>query len=91
MLSKFEIIDREKPTPFECGFDPFKSSRISISLHFYIVCIIFLIFDVEISLLLPLIPSINCCSLIYLSLTFLIILVILFLGILYELFDNSVL
>lgn len=42
---------------FECGFEPFISSRASLSLKFYLVLLVFLVFDVEVVLIAPLLLS----------------------------------
>lgn len=46
-----------KLRPFECGFDSHQFSRKPFSVHFFFTCIVFLVFDVELLLLLPLITK----------------------------------
>lgn len=51
--------DVEKLSAYECGFNPFEDSRGEFDIRFYIVAILFLIFDLEISFLFPFAVSID--------------------------------
>lgn len=84
-----KINDREKSTPFECGFDPLSSSRLPFSIQFYIISIIFLIFDVEIIIFLPIISSFIINKFINWSETSLIFIIILLFGLYIEWIDGA--
>jgi NADH-quinone oxidoreductase subunit A len=43
----------EKISPYECGFDPFQDSRSRFEVRFYLVAILFIVFDLEIVFLVP--------------------------------------
>lgn len=75
--------DFEKISSYECGFDPFTEIRMKFNVKFYLVSILFIIFDIEIIFLFPWAMVIN--SLGFLGFWVIIFfLLILFLGFIYE-------
>jgi|TARA_B100000767_G_C19564393_1_gene450471 NADH-quinone oxidoreductase subunit A len=73
-----KLDDAEKLSAYECGFNPFSDSRSEFDIKFYIVAILFLIFDLEISFLFPFSVCLDVISLtgLYVMLVFLFILTI---------------
>ena len=45
--------DSEKNSPFECGFEAFEDARMKFDVRYYLVAILFIIFDLEIAFLFP--------------------------------------
>ena len=45
--------DQAKNSAYECGFEPFESARLKFDVRFYLVAILFVIFDLEVAFLFP--------------------------------------
>nr|YP_010963426.1 NADH dehydrogenase subunit 3 [Lefroyothrips lefroyi]WNL54541.1 NADH dehydrogenase subunit 3 [Lefroyothrips lefroyi] len=88
-LSKKSNNMKEKAIPFECGFNFFNFSRMPFSMRFFLIAIIFIIFDVEIVLILPLIKTVYKANISMWSLTSISFMIILILGILVEWKEKS--
>ena len=75
--------DPEKVSAYECGFSPFSDSRIKFDVRFYLVAILFIIFDLEIAFLFPWAISLGNIGLLgfYSMMAFLFILTV---GFIYE-------
>ena len=75
--------DDEKLSPYECGFEPFEDSRMEFDVRFYLVAILFIIFDLEIAFLFPWAISLGNIGLLGFS-SMMIFLFILTIGFIYE-------
>nr|QZZ18238.1 NADH dehydrogenase subunit 3 [Alebroides salicis] len=83
-ISKKSLIETQKSTPFECGFNPLSNKRIPFSIHFFLIAVIFLIFDIEIIIILPMVLTINFSFFHIWLITSILFLLILILGLYYE-------
>jgi NADH-quinone oxidoreductase subunit A len=59
-----KLDDAEKLTPYECGFNPFSDARTEFDVKFYIIAILFIVFDLEISFLFPFSVSLDTMPLV---------------------------
>nr|AEP27510.1 NADH dehydrogenase subunit 3 [Barynotus obscurus] len=84
LSSKKTFSDREKNSPFECGFDPKSSARVPFSMQFFLIAIIFIIFDVELTLILPMVMSMKTSNLIYFAFIAMFFITILLIGLYHE-------
>ena len=82
--------NREKVSPYECGFDPISPARVRFSLRFYVVMILFVIFDVEVVLIVPLLFTFYRLKSVIGVGAWLLFIVLMVLGCLYERRDGSI-
>ena len=90
ILSKKIFLDRELNRPFECGFSTKEERRFPFSLRFFLVALIFLIFDVELLILFPFLRNLVYSYRFFGIVIYLLFLIILSLGLYYE-WNNSIL
>nr|UEK75922.1 NADH dehydrogenase subunit 3 [Meranoplus bicolor] len=88
LISKKSFQDREKLSPFECGFDPMSKTHMPFSVHFFLISLIFLIFDIEITILIPMIYLFKYFNL-HMIYTLILIMLTLVLGLYIEYLEQS--
>nr|YP_009164270.1 NADH dehydrogenase subunit 3 [Amynthas longisiphonus]AIR76367.1 NADH dehydrogenase subunit 3 [Amynthas longisiphonus] len=81
--------DREKSTPFECGFDPKNTARIPFSTRFFLLAIIFIVFDIEIVLLMPIPTMYMSLYTTHIVVTYMLFVIVLILGLIHEWNEGS--
>nr|QHD45542.1 NADH dehydrogenase subunit 3 [Cicadella viridis] len=83
-ISKKVIIDTQKSTPFECGFNPMSNKRLPFSIHFFLIAVLFLVFDIEIIIILPMVMTMYFSFLMNWIFTSVLFIVILMIGLYHE-------
>nr|YP_010271124.1 NADH dehydrogenase subunit 3 [Anchon lineatum]UKB86889.1 NADH dehydrogenase subunit 3 [Anchon lineatum] len=88
LISKKSMMELQKMSPFECGFNPMSNKRLPFSIHFFMIAIIFLIFDVEIVIIMPMISTMKLSMIKYWSTTSMSFILMLLMGLYYEWFNG---
>nr|YP_010586569.1 NADH dehydrogenase subunit 3 [Setodes brevicaudatus]UZZ44383.1 NADH dehydrogenase subunit 3 [Setodes brevicaudatus] len=79
-----------KMSPFECGFNPLNNNHTPFSIHFFIISLLFLIFDVEITLILPMILILKKSNLMIWYLICIYFMLILLISLFFEIMNNMI-
>uniref|UniRef100_UPI00300154F4 NADH dehydrogenase subunit 3 n=1 Tax=Yangisunda ramosa TaxID=3019675 RepID=UPI00300154F4 len=83
-ISKKSIMDWQKSTPFECGFNPISLKRLPFSMHFFLIAVLFLIFDIEIIIILPMTLTLKTSMMKLWLITSILFIIILLMGLYHE-------
>nr|WSP02053.1 NADH dehydrogenase subunit 3 [Iassus latus] len=84
MIMKKKKNNFNKMNPFECGFNSISKKRLPFSTHFFIIGMIFLIFDIEIILIMPMILTMKFSMMKFWMTTSITIIMILIIGLFHE-------
>nr|YP_010478209.1 NADH dehydrogenase subunit 3 [Nesophrosyne ogradyi]UVI59653.1 NADH dehydrogenase subunit 3 [Nesophrosyne ogradyi] len=84
IISKKSMIDNQSASPFECGFNPVSYTRLPFSIHFFLIAVLFLVFDIEIIMVLPMILTIKTAMMKTWIITTSLFILILLLGLFHE-------
>ena len=84
LIGNFYVVRLSKIMTFECGFLPFTTGRFPVSLRFFLVVLLFLVFDIEILMLIPYVCFVRGFQRQVSCFVFLFIFFVLLLGLYYE-------
>nr|ATD51676.1 NADH dehydrogenase subunit 3 [Taharana fasciana] len=90
MISKKSIIDMNKSSPFECGMNTISYKRLPFSSHFFLIAVIFLIFDIEIIMIAPTIMTMKMSLTNTWMCTSFMFITIIIMGLYYEWFNGLI-
>nr|YP_010878940.1 NADH dehydrogenase subunit 3 [Batracomorphus cornutus]WHE42592.1 NADH dehydrogenase subunit 3 [Batracomorphus cornutus] len=88
MVMKKKKKNKNKMTPFECGFNSMSNKRLPFSSHFFIIGMMFLIFDIEIIIIMPIILTMKFSMMKSWMLTSFMIMLILIMGLYHEWYNG---
>ena len=83
ILSKNLVDDKVKMSSYECGFDPFSDARVTFDIQYYILGILFILFDIEVFFIFSWVIVLKCLTLTG-FLAMLLFLIVLMLGFVFE-------
>nr|YP_009681530.1 NADH dehydrogenase subunit 3 [Septifer bilocularis]QDO71949.1 NADH dehydrogenase subunit 3 [Septifer bilocularis] len=88
-LSEKSLVSREKSSPYECGFEVVMSARAPFSLRFFILAVLFVVFDVEVALMVPVVFSISFAKSTFGLVSSVLFFFVLFIGLFHEYREGS--
>lgn len=89
LLTRFGIFKLNRRDYYECGFRPHSQKPIQMSFHFFIICLFFIIYDVELVFVFPICSSISFNS-VYELLGFLFIYITMIISLFYDYDKNMI-
>nr|YP_010534919.1 NADH dehydrogenase subunit 3 [Modiolus modulaides]UYA96802.1 NADH dehydrogenase subunit 3 [Modiolus modulaides] len=88
-LSFKSELGRDKSSPYECGFEAISSARSSFSMRFFLLAVMFVVFDVEVVLMVPILFGVSGNIQVAGFVSLMLFVLILVLGCVYERRDGS--
>nr|YP_009446145.1 NADH dehydrogenase subunit 3 [Modiolus kurilensis]ASB29945.1 NADH dehydrogenase subunit 3 [Modiolus kurilensis] len=88
-LAMGDMSSREKSSCYECGFEPIRTARSSFSLRFFLLGVLFVVFDVEVVMMVPILFGVSVGGSAVSIICLILFIIVLVVGCLYERRDGS--